>query len=402
MRLGSTTGLLGVAAAVLVAAVTGCSSTPGVTNAAVCDSPGVTSNEVNLGLVYSDSGVGSAAFSSARAGADARFGLANEEGGVHGRKIVYQWRDDANDPAQNARVAQELVRGGGTFGLVTVTTAFGGAPAELAKQNVPVIGFALPTWGQYQNMFSNMYQASPVTIGRYLQNSGGSKIGIVITGSSASTLDIIKTYKSAFESVGLTVADTISYAHSADSPARVAQELAATGVNALVAFTTTEDLAEIMGAVRAAKLNLATTVSFTGYDRGVLPTLGPALAGVSVPVYFRPFEAGGAAIDRYRTAMVRYAPEATQPDQQFAMEAYIYADMFVRGLELAGDCPTREGFISALQSVADYDAGGLIEPVNLATNRTGALDCYAFVQVNPTGTGFQVARPRLCANGTAG
>ncbi|SQD99758.1 putative Leu/Ile/Val-binding lipoprotein transmembrane [Parafrankia sp. Ea1.12] len=402
VHLGRTTRLLGVAAAVLVAAVTSCSSAPGAASAAACDSPGVTPGEVNLGLVYSDSGVGSAAFASARAGADARFGLANEEGGVHGRKIVYQWRDDANDPSQNARVVQELLRGDSAFGLVTITTAFGSAPADLAKQNVPVVGFGLPTWAEYQNMFSTMYQASPVTIGRYLRDSGGSKVGVVITGSSASTLDVIKMYKSAFESVGLTVTDTISYAHSVDSPAHVAQQLAASGVNALVGFTTTEDLAEIMGAVRTANLNLATTVSFTGYDQGLLPTLGPALAGVSIPAYFRPFEAGGAAIDRYRAAMVRYAPEATQPDQQFAMNAYIYADMFVRGLDLAGDCPTRDGFINALRSVSDYDAGGLIEPVDLATNRTGALNCYAFVQVNPTGTGFQVARPRLCADGTTG
>ncbi|WP_407672301.1 ABC transporter substrate-binding protein [Parafrankia discariae] len=122
---------------------------------------------------------------------------------------------------------------------------------------------------------------------------------------------------------------------------------------------------------------MAASISLTGYDPSLLPTLGPALAGVPIPVYFRPSEAGGAPIDRYRDAMARYAPQTAIPEQQFAMFGCICTDLFPRGLEAAGECPTRAGFISALRKVSDYDMGGLIDPVDLASNAGQPIRCNA-------------------------
>lgn len=391
--------LLGVAIVVFATAATSCSLTQGAHPEAACNGPGISSEQVKIGLVVSDSGVGSSALSSARSGVEARIGLANEEGGIHGRKIDYLWRDDANSPSQSTRVVDDLVAHQAVFGLVTVSTAFGGSLDSLTAQNVPVVGFGLPSLAKYQNMFSSMYLVSPTTLGRYIQAEGGRKVGIVITGTSAFTLETIASDKMAFQAIGLDTTDVVTYARSTDSPARVVQQLAAAGADSLLGFTTPEDFADIVQAARSANLRLATAVSLTGYDRGLLPALGPALAGVTFPVYFRPFEAGGPALDRYRSAMARFAPETGQPEQQWAVLAYIYTDMFLRGLDLAGDCPSREGFISSLRKVSKYDAGGLIEPVDLADVATQPLSCYAFVRIGPAGTEFQVAYQRFCADG---
>ncbi|ABW12375.1 putative Leu/Ile/Val-binding lipoprotein transmembrane [Parafrankia sp. EAN1pec] len=400
MRLGCLARPFGVAAAILVAATASCSSPDAGGGAnAVCNSSGVTADQVKLGFVFSDSGTGSTAFSSARSGIDARIGLANEEGGIHGRRIVYDWRDDGNSPSQNARVTEELAQQESVFGLVTATTSIGGSLDTLATQGVPVVGLALPAWAKYQNFFSNLYEFSPQTLGRYIQASGGTKVAFVTTGASAITMENVARYKAIVESIGLTVVGTISYASASDSPTRIAGQLANVGADSILGFTTPDDFAAIMQAVRAVNLRLAVSISLAGYDRGLLPTLGPALAGVSFPVYFRPFEAGGAPIERYREAMTRFAPQAVFPEQQFAMYAYIYTDMFLRGLEVAGACPTREGFISALRGVTGYDAGGLIEPVDLRDIATKPLTCNAFVQISPAGDEFQVVRIRLCADG---
>ncbi|WP_026239434.1 ABC transporter substrate-binding protein [Parafrankia discariae] len=392
----------GAAATVLVVAVTGCSAGGGggTAAAAACDSPGVTADQVKLGLVVTDSGTGSAAFDSARSGVDARIGLANQEGGINGRQIVYQWRDDANSPSQSANVTASLVQQDSVFGLVTATSAIGNSLDQLAAQSVPIIGFAQPDWGKYQNFFSYLYAASPETIGRYILASGGTKVAFVTTGASTFTLQIMARYQAAFQAIGLGTTDAISYTSSTDNPVRVVQQISAAGADSMIGFTTSADFAAIAQAARAARLDLSSSVALTGYDHSLLATLGPALSGVSFPVYFRPFEAGGTALDRYRTAMTRFAPETLVPEQQFAMHAYIYTDMFLRGLELAGPCPTREGFISALRKVTDYDAGGLIAPINLGDNASQPLNCYAFVKINPAGDAFQVVHERLCANGT--
>nr|WP_242423531.1 ABC transporter substrate-binding protein [Frankia sp. EI5c] len=383
----------------LVGAV-GCSAERPATRAAACDSPGVSADQVKAGLVLSDTGVGSVAMSSARSGLDARIGLANAEGGVRGRQIVYRWRDDAGSPSQNAQVTKDLVDHESVLGIVAVTTALGGSLDETQARGIPVVGLAVPSWAEYQNLFAYAYETSPQTVGRYILQGGGKKVGILVTGTAESVIQSANEYREDFEAVGLATAAPISYASSTDSPLQVARQLAAAGVDSLVGLTSAEDFAAVVKAAREAGPDLAVSVTLSGYARSLLPSLGPALAGVSIPVYFRPFEAGGDALGRYREAMNRYAPETTQPEQEFAMYGYLFADMFIRGLDLAGDCPTREGFISALRGVSDYDAGGLLAPVDLGANARQPLSCYAFVQVNPSGTAFGVARERLCADGT--
>ena len=39
---------------------------------------------------------------------------------------------------------------------------------------------------------------------------------------------------------------------------------------------------------------------------------------------------------------------------------YLTADLFIKGLKVAGKCPTRESFISNLRKVTSYDGGGLL------------------------------------------
>ncbi|WP_347177148.1 ABC transporter substrate-binding protein [Parafrankia sp. EAN1pec] len=347
---------------------------------------------MKFGLLFSDSGAENQALSSARAGVDARIGLANQEGGVNGRRLVYEWRDDATS-SQNVKVQESA------FGVVAVTTSASGSVESLGLAGIPVVGLADTSWKIHPNMFSYSYETSPQSVGRYLQLNGGTRVAFVTTGSSASAVRYTERYASAMQSMGLTVVGTASYS-SGDSAVRVAQQLVGSGADALVGLTTPNDFASIMHAARTINASFAATVSLTGYDRGVLSTLGADLAGVSFPVNFRPFETGGPAIDHYRNAITQFAPELVMPEQQFAMYGYIYADLFIRGLEEAGVCPTRASFISGLRAVTGYDAGGLIEPVDLATIVAKPLECSAFVQVDPTGRAFQVTQERLCADGT--
>ncbi|EFC83929.1 ABC transporter substrate-binding protein [Parafrankia sp. EUN1f] len=390
-----------VAAAAILLAATGCSS-PGnsAKTAAPCDSPGVTPDRITLGFVYSDSGGASGAFSSARSGFEARIGLANAEGGVHGRRIAFQQRDDESTTTVNTKVIRSLIRDSSVFGLVMSSAVTGGSLDYLTDAGVPVTGLAAETaWAAHPNMFSYMYSSSPEIISRYIRDSRGRKVALVTSGQSTLSSDAVATYSQSLQALGLATVAVIPYSASADSPDRVAREIAASGADALLGVTAPSDFATIVEAARRTGLHLNVSVALSGYDRGLLATSGPALAGVSIPVFFRPFESGGPAIERYRGAMARYAPEALNPDQQFAMFTYISADMFLRGLELAGPCPTRAGFIKALRAVPDYDAGGLIAPVDLRDNAGRPPECHAFVQVNPAGSAFDVPQERLCADG---
>ncbi|EFC81375.1 ABC-type branched-chain amino acid transport systems periplasmic component-like protein [Parafrankia sp. EUN1f] len=410
MQLGRLTRhpAVGIVAA-LTAVIAGCSgsgagsegSQHGTT--AACAAPGVTADQVRIGLVYTDSGTGSSSLASARAGINARLGLINEQGGVNGRRIVYTWRDDESSNEGALQGATELVQKENVFGLISASSSLASALDSLAKQQIPVTGLVQSGWGSYNNLFSFIYDVSPEITARYIQSHQGDKVAFLMSGSEDFTRQIIGKYRAAFEGAGLsTNPDIISYTSGVDSPVRVTQLLESSGADSIVAFTDPRDLAEIMQAAQARNVPLVSVVSLTGYDHSVLRAYGPALANVAMAVNFRPFEAGGAPIEQYRAAMARFSPEVVDPEQQFAMYGYLYADLFIRGLRASGDCPTREGFIDGLRKVADYDGGGLVEPVNLANIANQPLLCNAFVRVSPDGTAFQLDNERVCANGTVG
>nr|MDT0666892.1 ABC transporter substrate-binding protein [Micromonospora sp. DSM 115978] len=72
--------------------------------------------------------------------------------------------------------------------------------------------------------------------------------------------------------------------------------------------------------------------------------------------------------------------------------------MFVRGLEEAGPCPTRESFIERLRAVDGYDAGGLVGTTDFAADFGRLKECYAFVRVNEAGDRFEVVEANFCGS----
>ncbi|MBL7493340.1 ABC transporter substrate-binding protein [Frankia sp. AgB1.9] len=396
--------LLGSAAALLLAVATSCASPGGVSAAnGACDAPGVTPSQVKLGFVYPDSGSSGSTLSAARAGLDARIGLANEQGGVHGRKITYEWRDDEGQATVTALAAEDLVQQQKVFGLVTASASLGDAMDGLTRQNVPVAGIAIePAWAGRQNMFSSIYGTSQVVVGQYLRTSHATRVAIVTGDASEVTSENTLAYERGLQAAGISAVEAVSFTPALGTPAHAVSKIMSFGADALLGITAPDDFAQVVQATRAAGAHLAVSVVLTGYDRSLLASEGRTLAGVSMPSYFRPFEAGGPAMERYQAAMARYAPEAGATDQQFAMFTYIDTDLFLRGLDLAGPCPTREGFIKALRGVSSYDADGLITPIDLRDYSGKPLNCNAFVQVAPDGSAFQVVRERVCADGSTG
>jgi branched-chain amino acid transport system substrate-binding protein len=78
--------------------------------------PGVTATTITIGGTVPISGP-AAAFGSVGRGADAYFKYVNARGGVHGRKIVYKYLDDAYEPAKTVQLTQQLVEQDKVFAL---------------------------------------------------------------------------------------------------------------------------------------------------------------------------------------------------------------------------------------------------------------------------------------------
>ncbi|KQC36473.1 ABC transporter substrate-binding protein [Frankia sp. ACN1ag] len=389
---------LAPALALLAAAtLTGCASHEA--KAAGCVSPGVTPNEVRIGLLYPDSGVLAPTFSSSRAGIDARIGLANERGGVHGRKIVYDWQDDRGTADANSQGARTLVERQNVFGVIESSFSASGSAQYLADRGVPVTGIATENiWSHYRNMFSFSYTDGNAvdTFGTFVHNRGGKRVLLVQAALSASVSELTSKYDQSIRAAGLDLAGILSYSSQADNPAETARRIAESGADTVIFLIQPPDYLQVLSALRGAGRLPGLVMAVTGYDRQLLETAGAQMAGLVIPVFYRPFELGGAAVETYEKAVTRFAPQIPQAQHDFALMSYVDTDMFIRGLEAAGPCPTRRAFIDGLRSVTDYDADGLIAPIDIAHGLGRTTNCYSFVQVNPTGTAFDVVDRDRC------
>jgi ABC-type branched-subunit amino acid transport system substrate-binding protein len=390
----------------VLVALPGC-GTPGGDgrSAGDCVSPGVTPDEVKLGFIYADTGTSAGIMRPARGGLDARIGLVNEAGGINGRKITYTWRDDASDPTTNQRAARELVDDEQVFGLVEMTTAATGGADYLRDRGIPVTGLsAEAAWTDHTNMFSaQSVVAGDIGIdtwGRYVQAQGGTKALVLENQVSKGTTAISRAMGASMKSVGIDVADAFDYTPGFTEPKKVVSRFLELHADTIAGTLPPRDFAMIVAELHAAGAPLKVALSATGYDQSVLAEFGPKIAGASVFISYRPFEDNLPAHKMFLSGMARYAPAVQPPSDSMALRSYIAADLMVRGLEEAGPCPTREGFIAALRAVDDFDGTGLLpRKLNLTKSFGRPNTCYIFVRVDPSGSRFEKGEPApLCGN----
>ncbi|OHV44574.1 ABC transporter substrate-binding protein [Pseudofrankia sp. BMG5.36] len=388
-----------VASVALTSAIVGCSApagSTGSTGTTSCPSPGVSKDAIKVGLVYPDSGPLSGPFKTVRAGVEARIAKQNAAGGVGGRRIEVTWRDDESDPSANLTAARDLVENVGVFGLLEETAVASGSASYLADKGIPVAGIvAESVWGQYRNMFAFAYPyttgPSVTTLGTYVAKAGGTRAIMVVSAVNPSSHGVAEKDAASLRSAGVSVVGQVSYAEQVTGSQVVVDAARDQQANVVVAELSGDALATIVQALRAAGISLKAAVGPDGYDRSLLGRYGADIAGMSVYLTTPSFQAQSAALDAYRAAIATYAPEQADAQQETTLQGYITADLFVRGLEAAGPCPTRAAFLSGLRAVRDYDAGGLLaQPLDMTAGFGQLNTCYNFVRVNPAGSDFDV------------
>jgi ABC-type branched-subunit amino acid transport system substrate-binding protein len=361
---------------------------------APCDAPGVTADQIKIGYIFPNSGPVGGQFASSRSGVVARIAEANAEGGVHGRKIVLEWRDDESSPTVNLAVAQDLVDREKVFGIMNVSSFAGGAASYLGERNVPVAGIALEAaWGEYPNMFSYLNRitdpGSVTTWGLFARRHGGSRAVILRDKATESSGDFGTRMARSMRSEGVDVVATLDYEGVAGI-GELGRRVHDLGADVLTGAVPAPAFASVYSAAVAAGARFKVVLAPTGYHQSTLHDFGARIAGVYYFTYFLPFEMNTPAHEIYRRAMARYSPELQSPDQALPLTGYINTDLLLRGLDLAGECPSRDAFIRNLRRVHDYRGRGLLSgPVDLG-DVGQVIRCYTFVRANATGTAFEV------------
>jgi branched-chain amino acid transport system substrate-binding protein len=363
---------------------------------------GVTPTTIKLGYISSLTGNASSTFADGPAGAMARIAAQNAAGGIDGRKIELVSVDDQSSPAGDATASQVLATQKGIFGVIDYSPyTFGGARV-LQEKGIPVTGYAFdgPEWGAKPN--SNMFSYLPPYAtpydgdyyyydwtGKFLHEIGATKPAGLAYGISPSSQASIKVIFAGAASNGLSACyQNYSVPFGGVDFTAAALAIKNSSCDAVIgSFVDSSDVG-LSTAVKQTGI-AAKQLYFTGYDQATLssPSAKTAFEGD----YFQNviiFDPSNPAIATMLDNLAKYDSSfhsGNLPD--FGLYgSYIAADLMIKGLEGAGQNPTRKSFISNLRQVSSYDAGGILPSPTTFTNfgtpqMLPPTYCFNFVQL---------------------
>jgi ABC-type branched-subunit amino acid transport system substrate-binding protein len=343
-----------------------------------CTGPGISNGTIKIGVLETESGDPQVAADFKWAGpiVQARFNIANAAGGVDGYKLETVDADDADSETGNLAGARQLVEQDNVFGLIEETVFPGGGSAYLHGKNIPVTGWATATdpFGIYNDFFggagglpapSTSY--STLSMGFMHDVMGVTNVGIVGI-DDPGAIAVSNADAQVAKSLGMKVfEDNVPIAQS-DFTADVAKMKSA-GVNGVIMYTS--PVAALTMIPEATQANLgAKFLLSTGYDSRFL-AVASKLQGVYFESAYAPFELGLPGSVQMKQAFPSGAPLGIGE-----VNAWLSADLFVKGLSVAGGCPTRQSFITNLRQVHDYTANGILSPIDEATALTHGAACF--------------------------
>ena len=334
------------------------------TNASCAAAPGVTPTSITMGWIGSKTGPAATTFLGAQQGAQLRIDQENAKGGVNGRKIKLNIYDDATSAAQQISEVQKAI-GDGVFGLTTTTSTVSMYPT-LKSAGIPITGFSNPAFGTDNNAFGvtgattgSVPTIAPTIVLEKQKQEGATKIAIInhATASASASQNALANLVPLIGgmTVSLRIADSPPGAHDATSEALRIKNSGSDAVN----YSGYVDGA--ISLAQALKQQGVTLKSFAVAglsDPAMLKTANGALDGALGQTYGTvPVGVNVRSVKTFASAM---KAAGINPYLPAAPLGYLGADLFIKGLKVAGKCPTREGFISNLRKVTSYDGAGML------------------------------------------
>jgi branched-chain amino acid transport system substrate-binding protein len=290
--------------------------------------PGVTATELKIGNTAADSGPASAYGIIAKTEA-AVFKMVNDQGGVGGRKIVYDSLDDGYSPPRTVDQVRRLVEEDQVaFIFATIGTPTNTAISRyLNNKGVPLIflGSGANKWGDYKSQpwvmgWQPSYRTEAQIYTHYaMQNQPNTKIGILYQNDDfgkdypAGVKDVLgNKYDTLVKAVSYEVTDA-----TIDSQALALKEW---GANVLITAATPKFAAQMIRQVAEIQwkpMHFMTNVSIS--VGSVITPAGPEHAvGMISAAYLKdptdPEWKDDAGMNQWRAFMAKYMPDADLTD----------------------------------------------------------------------------------------
>lgn len=322
--------------------------------------PGLSADEVRIGMVNAQSGPAAALGIGMLKGAQAYFKRINAEGGVHGRRIKLISLDDGYEPSRTAALTSSLLQTQQVFallGYVGTPTSRAALPLAMHAQVPYLFPFTgaeflrTPAKPGVFNIRASYIEETEQLVERVTQDLKLSKIAILMQDDSFG-----ESVKSGLNGALLKreleiYAQARIQRNSLDVAAAI-KALQRTQPEAVFFVGTYRQLAAAIKQAKALKFNTRfISVSFIGTE-GFIREAGNDGDGIYITqVVPSPHDNSLPLIQAYQADMLPANVDHA------SLEGYIGAAVFIQALGKTGAEPTRKAFLAALEGL-DSDLGG--------------------------------------------
>ena len=324
---------------------------------------GVTATTVTIGQSAAFSGPAAELGKDMRSGIQAYFDQVNRAGGVNGRKLVLVSLDDGYEPGRAAENTRKLIRDDvfALLGYVGTPTSEAAKPI-FTEAHVPFVGaftgaeLLRSPFNRYIFNVRASYYAETDAIVELLAKLDLKRIAVFYQDDSYGKAGLAGVERAmAARNMKIIALGTVER-NSVDVAAAV-KEISAKDPQAVVLISAYKSCAAFIKAMKAARSNPQfMNVSFVG-SKALSAELGAEGRGVGISqVVPFPWNLGVPIVKDYQRSL-----RASNDAAEFgfgSLEGYIAARVFVEGLRRAGANPTRESFVTAMETLRDVDLGG--------------------------------------------
>jgi len=304
----------------------------------------------------------------------------NDEGGIHGRKITVKAYPRGRDNI--VPTAVENVKRLNEEDQVFLLFNFGGPAAvpigEYAMHNNLPYMFphtALLTVDGNRHVFTSFprYEGESRVMLRYLVENVGAKRIAVIHADNI--------YGDYFAGRARDLADDTGYTFVGNATLKRYPENALTEMSALreenpdvlVMALYPAGAKAVVESKAAMNWNIRLVSSGPLTDEQYLNIDGGAAEGtLGFCHYPDPNESDAPGIVEYRELMTRYYPGHEL--NRYSLYGYVFGSLAVEGLERAGKDLARDSFLDAMESIRDWESGGILPPVSFSADDHHAQD----------------------------
>lgn len=324
---------------------------------------GVSEREVTIGQFAALTGPAAQLGLRMQAGIKAQFDAVNKGGGVNGRQIKLVTRDDGYEPEKSVQAVKALLNDDQAFALIGSV----GTPTTLAAlptindAKVPLIGPFTGAQGLREPFSRQLFHVRASyfdetdRIVQHLTTLGIKKIAVLYQNDAYGKAGLEGVTRALTKRQMKAVAAATVERNSVDV-AKSIEEILKTAPEAIVQISAYKSSAAFIKQARSQGFGgQFFNVSFVG-SKALADELGEAGTGVVISqVVPFPFQGSSVIVREYQQRMT----ESGQKEFDFSsFEGFLAAKVLTEGLKRAGKGLTREGLITALESLKDFNMGG--------------------------------------------